>query len=203
MPVDVQDIDCDWYVITGHKVYGPSGIGVLYGKKDALGHAAVPGRRRDDRRCDAKTTSPTTIRRTASRPAPRRSCRRSVWAMRSTTWKSSAARRSRRMRPISAPMRMNNSRRINALRMIGNAPGKGAIFAFEMEGIHAHDVSMLIDRSGVAVRAGTHCAQPLLKRFGATSTCRASIRHVQYACGNRCAGRGAGKGAGVFLLDLV
>ncbi|MBU2485802.1 MAG: aminotransferase class V-fold PLP-dependent enzyme, partial [Alphaproteobacteria bacterium] len=47
--------------------------------------------------------------------------------------------------------------------------------AFEIEGIHAHDVSMLIDRSGVAVRAGTHCAQPLLKRFGATSTCRASM----------------------------
>ena len=64
---------------------------------------------------------------------------------------------------------------VNALRLIGAAPGKGAIFAFEIEGIHAHDVSMLIDRSGVAVRAGTHCAQPLLKRFGATSTCRASF----------------------------
>jgi cysteine desulfurase/selenocysteine lyase len=62
--------------------------------------------------------------------------------------------------------------RINSLRIIGDAPGKGAIVSFEMEGIHAHDVSMLIDRSGVAVRAGTHCAQPLLQRFGVTSTCR-------------------------------
>ena len=65
--------------------------------------------------------------------------------------------------------------RINSLRIIGDAPGKGAIVSFEMEGIHAHDVSMLIDRSGVAVRAGTHCAQPLLTRFGVTSTCRASF----------------------------
>src|SRR5690606_21992663 len=55
-------------------------------------------------------------------------------------------------------------RTVNSLRLIGNAPGKGGIFAFEIEGVHAHDISMLIDRSGVAVRAGTHCAQPLLKR---------------------------------------
>ena len=65
--------------------------------------------------------------------------------------------------------------RLNALRIIGEAPGKAAIVAFEIEGLHAHDISMVIDRSGVAVRAGTHCAQPLLKRFGATSTCRASF----------------------------
>jgi cysteine desulfurase/selenocysteine lyase len=70
---------------------------------------------------------------------------------------------------------MNSFGRINSLRIIGDAPGKGAIVSFEMEGIHAHDVSMLIDRSGVAVRAGTHCAQPLLQRFGVTSTCRASF----------------------------
>ena len=59
--------------------------------------------------------------------------------------------------------------------MIGDTPDKGAIFSFELEGIHAHDVSMVIDRAGVAVRAGTHCAQPLLQRFGTTSTCRASF----------------------------
>ena len=64
---------------------------------------------------------------------------------------------------------------INSLRIYGNAPGKGAIVSFALEGIHAHDVSMVIDRSGVAVRAGTHCAQPLMQRFGVTSTCRASF----------------------------
>jgi cysteine desulfurase/selenocysteine lyase len=66
-------------------------------------------------------------------------------------------------------------RAINSLRIYGNAPGKGAIVSFNLEGIHPHDVSMVIDRSGVAVRAGTHCAQPLLQRFGTTSTCRASF----------------------------
>lgn len=64
---------------------------------------------------------------------------------------------------------------INSLRILGKAKEKGAIVSFEMEGIHAHDISMVIDRAGVAVRAGTHCAQPLLTRFGVTSTCRASF----------------------------
>ncbi len=64
---------------------------------------------------------------------------------------------------------------VNSLRVFGDAPGKGSIFSFEIAGIHAHDVSMVIDRAGIAVRAGTHCAQPLLKRFGVTSTCRASF----------------------------
>src|SRR5690606_36211540 len=65
--------------------------------------------------------------------------------------------------------------RINALRLIGTAPGKGGIFAFTLENAHAHDVATILDRYGIAVRAGTHCAQPLLARFGATSTCRASL----------------------------
>jgi cysteine desulfurase/selenocysteine lyase len=65
--------------------------------------------------------------------------------------------------------------RLNSLRLIGTAPGKGAILSFEMNGAHAHDVATVIDRSGVAVRAGTHCAMPLMTRFGVTSTCRASF----------------------------
>jgi len=65
--------------------------------------------------------------------------------------------------------------RINSLRLIGNASGKGAILSFELKGAHAHDVSTILDRYGVAVRAGTHCAMPLLTRFGVTSTCRASL----------------------------
>ena len=64
---------------------------------------------------------------------------------------------------------------MNSIRIIGNAKGKGAIVSFEMKGAHAHDVATVIDRSGVAVRAGTHCAMPLLERFGVTSTCRASF----------------------------
>ena len=64
---------------------------------------------------------------------------------------------------------------MNSLRIFGNAPGKGAILSFALDGAHAHDVATILDRSGVAVRAGTHCAEPLLARYGVTSTCRASF----------------------------
>jgi cysteine desulfurase/selenocysteine lyase len=176
MPVDVQDIDCDWYVMTGHKLYGPSGIGVLYGKKDRS--AMQPFQGGGEMIVDVtEDASPTMIRRTGSRPARRRSCRRSVWGLRWTTWMPSAARIAAHEAEL-GPTRMNSFRRINALRMIGNAPGKGAIVSFEMEGIHAHDVSMLIDRSGVAVRAGTHCAQPLLTSGSTHIDMPGLVRHV-------------------------
>jgi len=64
---------------------------------------------------------------------------------------------------------------LDYVKLIGTAPGKGAILSFTMDGLHAHDISTVIDRSGVAVRAGHHCAQPLLERFGVTATCRASF----------------------------
>ena len=63
----------------------------------------------------------------------------------------------------------------NGVREIGTAPGKGAIFAFAVEGAHAHDIAQILDRYGVAVRAGTHCAEPLMRRFGVTSSARASF----------------------------
>lgn len=64
---------------------------------------------------------------------------------------------------------------MNSIRIFGKAKEKGAIIAFELAGAHAHDVATVIDRAGVAVRAGTHCAMPLLARYGVTSTCRASF----------------------------
>lgn len=64
---------------------------------------------------------------------------------------------------------------VESLRIYGHAPNKGAILSFTIEGIHAHDIAMFIDRKGVAIRAGTHCAHPLLQRFGLTSICRASL----------------------------
>ncbi len=66
-------------------------------------------------------------------------------------------------------------REINSLRIIGTAPGKGPIISFEMKGAHPHDVATVIDRQGIAVRAGTHCVMPLLERFNVTATCRASF----------------------------
>ena len=66
-------------------------------------------------------------------------------------------------------------REINSLRLIGTARGKGPVISFEMKGAHAHDVATVIDRQGIAVRAGTHCVMPLLERFNVTATCRASF----------------------------
>jgi cysteine desulfurase/selenocysteine lyase len=66
-------------------------------------------------------------------------------------------------------------RQINSLRILGTTKDKGPIISFEMKGAHPHDVATIIDRSGVAVRAGTHCVMPLLSRFGVTATCRASF----------------------------
>ena len=82
----------------------------------------------------------------------------------------SAATRSMRMRRRCAIMRMTRLSQMNSIRIFGRAKDKGAIISFEMKDAHAHDVATVIDRSGVAVRAGTHCAQPLLARFGVTST---------------------------------
>jgi cysteine desulfurase/selenocysteine lyase len=175
MSVDVRDIDCDWYVFTGHKVYGPSGIGVLYGKtamlekmrpfqgggemildvsEDAISYNAPP------HRFEAGTP-----------PIVQAIGLGAALDYMDRIGRDSIAAHEADLRAY-AHEKLSH---INALRIFGNAPGKGAIVSFEIEGIHAHDISMVIDRSGVAVRAGTHCAQPLLRRFGVTSTCRASF----------------------------
>ncbi|MEQ8307433.1 MAG: cysteine desulfurase [Hoeflea sp.] len=175
MPVDVQDIDCDWYVMTGHKLYGPSGIGVLYGKTDAL-KAMQPfmggGEMIVDVTEEGVTYNDPPHRFEAGTPP----IVQAIGLGAALDYMDRIGRD--RIAAYEAELGAYAQERlsaVNALRLIGNAPGKGAIFSFEIEGIHAHDISMLIDRSGVAVRAGTHCAQPLLKRFGSTSTCRASF----------------------------
>jgi cysteine desulfurase/selenocysteine lyase len=175
MPVDVQDIDCDWYVMTGHKLYGPSGIGVLYGKMDAL-KSMQPfmggGEMIVDVTEEGVTYNDPPHRFEAGTPP----IVQAIGLGAALSYMDGIGRD--RIAAYEAELGAYAQEKlsaVNALRLIGTAPGKGAIFAFEIEGIHAHDVSMLIDRSGVAVRAGTHCAQPLLKRFGATSTCRASF----------------------------
>ncbi|WP_424992364.1 cysteine desulfurase [Oceaniradius stylonematis] len=175
LPVDVQDLGCDWYVFTGHKTYGPSGIGVLYGKAERLA-AMKPfqggGEMILDVSEDAVTYADPPHRFEAGTPPIAQAIGLGV----------ALDYMDRIGRPAIAAHEADlrayaheQLSRINALRIIGNAPDKAAIIAFEIEGLHAHDISMVIDRSGVAVRAGTHCAQPLLKRFGSTSTCRASF----------------------------
>ena len=175
MPVDVQDLDCDWFVFTGHKVYGPSGIGVLYGRKERL-EAMRPfmggGEMIEEVTEDIVTYNDPPHRFEAGTPP----IVQAIGLGAALDYMESIGRE--RIAAHEADLRdyaHERLRSINSLRIFGDAPGKGAIISFELQGIHAHDVSMVIDRQGVAVRAGTHCAQPLLKRFGVTSTCRASF----------------------------
>ena len=175
MPVDVRDIDCDFYVFTGHKVYGPSGIGVLYGKRELL------ERMRPFQGGGEMIFEVTEENVTYNDPPHRFEAGtppivQAIGLGAALDYMDFIGRD--RIAAHEAELKdyaHQRLRAINSLRIFGEAPGKGAIVSFELQGIHSHDVAMVIDRSGVAVRAGTHCAQPLLKRFGVTSTCRASF----------------------------
>jgi len=173
--VDVQDLGCDWYVFTGHKVYGPSGIGILYGRKDMLEKMRPfqgGGEMIEEVTEENVTYNEPPHRFEAGTPPIVQAIGlgAALEYMQGIGREAIAAHEAEL-----AAYAHERLSRINSMRIIGNAPGKGAIISFELQGIHAHDVSMVIDRAGVAVRAGTHCAQPLLKRFGVTSTCRASF----------------------------
>ena len=175
LDVDVADLDCDFYVYTGHKLYGPSGIGVLYGKCAHL--AAMPpfnggGEMIREVFEDRITYGDPPHRFEAGTP----SIVQAIGLGAAIDYVNSIGRdaiRAHENRLLAyATERL---RAINSLKIIGMAKNKGAIVSFEMAGAHPHDVATIIDRAGVAVRAGTHCAMPLLARFGATATCRASF----------------------------
>jgi cysteine desulfurase/selenocysteine lyase len=175
LDVDVQAIGCDFYAFTGHKLYGPSGIGVLWGRKELLDTMRPfmgGGEMIVEVTEDAVTYNHAPHRFEAGTPP----IVQAVGLGAAIDYVNALGRGAIHAHEaaLGAYARERLSA-INSLRIIGDAPGKGAIFSFELQGIHAHDVSMLIDRSGVAVRAGTHCAQPLMARYGVTSTCRASF----------------------------
>ena len=175
LPVDVQDLGVDFYAITGHKLYGPSGIGALYGKMEVL-KTMQPfkggGEMIVDVTEEGVTYSEPPHRFEAGTPP----IAQAIGLGAALDYMDLIGRE--------AILEHENGLRdyakeqlskINSLHIFGDTPDKGAIFSFELKGIHAHDVSMVIDREGVAVRAGTHCAQPLMQRFNVTSTCRASF----------------------------
>ncbi len=175
MPVDVQDLDADFFVFTGHKTYGPSGIGVLYGKMDLL-NAMQPyqggGEMILDVHEDEITYAKTPHRFEAGTPA----IVQAIGLGHALDYMMSVGLENIMAHEAALAEYANQRlRQINSLKLVGTAQNKGAIFSFAMEGAHAHDISTIIDRYGVAVRAGTHCTQPLLERFGLTSTCRASF----------------------------
>ena len=175
MPIDVLDLDADFFVMTGHKLYGPSGIGVLYGKAallDAMPPYMGGGEMIKDVTLDGVTYGDAPHKFEAGTPPIAQAIGLGVALDYMAAIGRDRIAAHENALKIYAHEKLSG---INSLRIIGQATDKGAIVSFELEGIHAHDVSMVIDHSGVAVRAGTHCAQPLLARFGVTSTCRASF----------------------------
>ncbi|MFG1344735.1 cysteine desulfurase [Xanthobacter autotrophicus DSM 431] len=175
MPVDVRDLDVDFYAITGHKLYAPTGIGVLYGRK-ALLEEMPPyeggGEMIREVTEDYVTYGVPPHRFEAGTPP----IVQAIGLGAAIEYVQSIGRE--RIAAHEHELSVYAHERLgalNSLRIIGTAPGKGGIISFEMKGAHPHDVATIIDRYGVAVRAGTHCAQPLLARYGTTATCRASF----------------------------
>ena len=175
LDVDVRDLDVDCYAFTGHKVYGPSGIGVLYGKREML--ESLPPYQGGGEMIEEVTRESVTYNRPPHRfEAGTPAIVQAIGLGAALDYMEGVGRaRIRAHEDALSAYAHERLSAINSLRIIGTAPGKGPILSFTMEGAHAHDVATLIDRSGVAVRAGTHCAMPLLQWFGVTSTCRASF----------------------------
>lgn len=175
LDVDVQDIGCDFYVFTGHKLYGPSGIGALWGKYEHL--EKMPpfnggGEMIRDVFEDRVTYGDPPHKFEAGTP----SIVQAIGLGAAIDYVNSIGKgRIRAHEDALVKYAHERLGAINSLRIIGTAKEKGAIVSFEMKGAHPHDVATIIDRSGVAVRAGTHCTMPLLNRFGVTATCRASF----------------------------
>ena len=170
MPVDVQDLDCDFYAFTGHKVYGPTGIGILYAKKQHL-EAMQPYQGGGD-----MIESVHTDRITYGKPPHKFEAGtppivQAIGLGAALNYMMQVGRD--RIAAHEAELKEYAHRRLgelNWLKIYGHAKGKGAIVSFTIDGLHPHDISTIIDRYGVAVRAGHHSAQPLLERLGVTAT---------------------------------
>jgi cysteine desulfurase/selenocysteine lyase len=173
--VDVRDIDCDFYVLTGHKLYGPTGIGALYGKYQHL--QAMPpfnggGEMIREVFEDRITYGEPPYKFEAGTP----SIVQAIGLGAALDYIGAVGKpRIRAHETGLLNYAQDRLREINSLRIFGTTKDKGPIVAFEMKGAHPHDVATIIDRAGVAIRAGTHCVMPLLTRYGLTASCRASF----------------------------
>ncbi len=175
MPIDVQALDCDFYAATGHKLYGPTGIGVLYMKKDWT--ERLPPFRGGGEMIDEVTFDRVTYGRSPQRfEAGTPPIIEAVGLGAAVDYVRSFDRADliRQEHDLLA-YATECFAGLNWIRIQGQAPRKGSILSFTMDGGHAHDVATLVDRHGVAVRAGHHCAQPLMERLGVTATARASF----------------------------
>jgi cysteine desulfurase/selenocysteine lyase len=178
--VDVQAIDADFYAFTGHKLYGPTGIGVLYGKPERL--AALPPFEGGGEMIDIVERERVTYNEQPHRfEAGTPPILEAIGLKAAIDWLEGQDRAAIEAHEAALRDRvMDGLRALNWVKLHGAAPDKAAIVSFSVEGAHPHDVAQILDRQGVAVRAGHHCAQPLMQRLGVTATARAS-----FACYNK------------------
>ncbi|MBK17674.1 MAG: cysteine desulfurase CsdA [Rhodospirillaceae bacterium] len=175
MTLDMQALDADFYVFSGHKIYGPSGIGVLYGKSALL--EAMPPYQGGGEMIDVVSFEKTTY---ADLPfkfeagTPHISGAIGMGAaisyINSLGLENIAAHENDLLAYGTEKLG-----ELNSLRLVGTAPEKAAILSFVLESVHPHDVGTILDREGIAVRTGHHCAQPVMDRFDIAATIRASI----------------------------
>jgi cysteine desulfurase/selenocysteine lyase len=174
-PVDVQTMDCDFYVFSGHKIFGPTGIGALFGKAAVL-DTMPPWQGGGNMIRDV------TFEKTQFQAAPAR-------FEAGTPNIADAVGLGAALEYVSALGRENIAnyehdllvyaterlRSIPGLRLFGTAPDKAGVLSFTIEGLKTEDIGVALDKEGIAVRAGHHCAQPILRRFGVETTVRASL----------------------------
>lgn len=176
MPVDVTDIGCDFYAVTGHKLYGPSGSGAIYVRKDRLAEMRPfigGGDMIREVTKDSVSYNDPPMKFEAGTPGIVQTIGLGVALdyMMALGLDNIAAHE--RGLADYATRQLSG---LNWITVQGKAPGKGAIFSFTMQGAaHAHDISTILDKKGVAVRAGHHCAGPLMEHLGTPATCRASF----------------------------
>jgi cysteine desulfurase/selenocysteine lyase len=173
--VDVQELDCDFYTFSGHKMYGPTGIGVLYGKLEKL--EAMPPYQGGGDMISSVTFEKTTYNRVphkfeAGTPHIAGAIGLGAAIDYVTSLGLEAIARHEHDLLVYATEAVSS---IPGLRIIGTAREKASILSFVLDGIHPHDIGTILDQEGVAIRAGHHCAQPLMERFGVPATARASL----------------------------
>jgi cysteine desulfurase/selenocysteine lyase len=175
MPVDVQAIGCDFYALSGHKLYGPSGIGALWGRAELL--EAMPpwqggGEMIETVRFERSTWARIPHKFEAGTPhiAGGAGLAAAIGYLESIGIDRVAAHEEALLAYAVEALAT-----VPGVRLVGTAPSRAGVLGFVVDGIHAHDVGTILDREGVAVRAGHHCAQPVMERFGVPATVRASF----------------------------
>lgn len=173
--VDVRDIDCDFYVFSGHKVYGPTGIGVLYGKKELL--EAIPPYQGGGDMVDRVSFEKTTYNQLPFKfEAGTTNFIGAIGLAEALDFLTDTGidyigKRERELLEYATGKLLN----IRGLKIYGTVPGKIPVISFLLDAIHSYDAGMILDKMGIAIRTGTQCAQPLMTRFGIDGVIRASL----------------------------